>query len=138
MTIKIPENTLIVIADGEMAKLFKNTSSNNIRIKSMGDMSLDYLDGKGPSTLPPESSDKEIGEATSAKHIATDLYNRAHKGQFNHLVLVADPQTLGQIRPNLHDEVLNKLILEIPKTLTNSSIEDIERTLKSEAKSQAA
>lgn len=127
----VPKNTLIVIADGEIAKLFRNTAENGIKIQSVGDMNFNYLDDKGPSTLPPETSEKETGEATSAKHIATDLYNRAHKGEFNHLILVADPQTLGQIRPNLHDEVLDKIITEIPKTLTNSTIEDIEKILKS-------
>ena len=104
----IPKNTLIVIADGEVAKLFKNTANNDVKIESLGDMNFDYLENKGPSTLPPETSDKETGEATLAKHIATDLYKRAHEGQFDNLVLVADPQTLGQIRANLHDEVIQK------------------------------
>jgi protein required for attachment to host cells len=132
MSTKTPENALIVIADGETVKLFKNTAHNNIEIESAGDMPLDYLEDKGPSTLPPETSDQERDEATLAKHIATDLYNRVHKGQFEHLVLVADPQTLGQIRPNLHDEVLKRLLLEIPKTLTNSTLDDIEKILKSQ------
>lgn len=129
----IPENTLIVIADGEVAKLFKNTANNDVKIESLGDMNFDYLENKGPSTLPPETSDKETDEATLAKHIATDLYKRAHEGQFDNLVLVADPQTLGQIRANLHDEVVQKTISEIPKTLTNSTIDDIEKSLMAAA-----
>lgn len=131
---QIPQNTLIVITDGEQTKLFKNTAPNGIKIESIGDMNLDYLDDKGPSTLPPETSDKEKDEASQAKHISDDLYKRVHKGEYKNLVLIADPQTLGQIRPHLHDEVLKCLILEIDKTLTNSTMQDIEHTLESQAK----
>ncbi len=135
MTKKVPQDTLIVVADGEQAKLFKNTSNTEISIESIGDMDFGYLDEKGPSTLPPETSDKEVGEATFAKHIATDLYNRAHKGEFQNLIIAADPQTLGQIRPNLHDEVTNKIIFELPKTLTNSQTSDIVKSIEAELSS---
>lgn len=129
---KITDNTYVVVADGERAVLFTNTSNSEVHLEASGDMDFSYLVDKGPSTLPAEVSDKEIGEATFAKHIATDLYNRAHKGEFETLILIADPQTLGQIRPNLHDEVSDKIISEIPKTLTNSSIEDIQKTISTE------
>lgn len=132
MSMRIAKNTLIVVADGETAKLFRNVSGAKINIKTDGAMSLGYLDDKGPSKLPVETSDKEKDEATFAKHIATNLYEKAHKGDYEHLILIADPQTLGQIRPNLHDEVVKRIVLEIPKTLTNSTIEDIEKTLASE------
>lgn len=128
---KIKTNSLIVVADGEKAALFQNTSNSEINLKSLGEMELSYLDDKGPSTLPEEVSDKEIEEATFAKHIASDLYKRAHNGDFDQLVLIADPQTLGQIRPNLHHEVQQRLVGEIAKTLTNSPIEDIEKAIQS-------
>lgn len=130
MTKKIANNTLIVVADGEKATLFKNTSDSEVKLQSAGAMSVDYLNDKGPSGLPPETSDKEKGEATFAKHMATDLYNKVQGGDFDKLVLIADPQTLGQMRPHLHDEVTKRLILEIPKTLTNSTIDDIEKTIE--------
>ncbi len=53
-------------------------------------------------------------------------YNRA----FDHLILVADPGSLGEIRPLLHQEVTEKLVLEQAKTLINSPVEDIERSLR--------
>jgi protein required for attachment to host cells len=45
------------------------------------------------------------------------------------LALLADPGTLGEIRPQLHLEMTDKMVLEIDKTLINSSIDDIERTI---------
>ena len=54
---------------------------------------------------------------------------RAHRGEFEHLVIVADRQTLGQLRPSLHKEVQQRLVREVTKALTNSSIEDIETAI---------
>jgi len=42
---------------------------------------------------------------------------------------MADPQTLGQIRPTLHKEVKDRLISEIGKTFTNAPITDIQKAL---------
>ena len=47
-------------------------------------------------------------------------------------MLIADPTTLGRIRPLLHKEVQQRLIAEIGKTLTNAPLEDIERALKAQ------
>jgi protein required for attachment to host cells len=53
------------------------------------------------------------------------------KGAFDKLVLAADPDTLGEIRPLLHKEVLSKMLLSLDKTLTNSSVDHIERSIAS-------
>ena len=58
------------------------------------------------------------------------IYRRAQSGDFAALVLIADPQTLGQIRPSLHKEVQSRLVCEIAKTLTKASIVDIQGALK--------
>jgi protein required for attachment to host cells len=65
-----------------------------------------------------------------AKQLANELYRRVHSGNFAALVLIADPQTLGQIRPLLHKEVQDRLVSEIGKTLTHASIADIQKALK--------
>ena len=78
---------------------------------------------------PRESSDQETDEATFAKQLANELNRRALSGNFAALVLIVDPQTLGQIRRSLHKEVQDRLISEIGKTLTNASIADIQKAL---------
>ena len=45
------------------------------------------------------------------------------------LVLVADPQTLGRIRPQLHKEVQSRLVRDLAKDFTNAPLEDIQRAL---------
>ena len=53
----------------------------------------------------------------------------AHRGDFKEIVLVAPPLVLGEMRKKLHQEVADKVDGEIPKTLTNHAVVDIEKIL---------
>ena len=131
MTDKIPHNALVVVADGTGARFFRNAGHDNkISLSAEGEFNPTNLLDDGPAgKRPPESSNQETDEATFAKQLAKELYRRAHSGDFAALVLIADPQTLGQIRPTLHKEVQERLVSEVGKTLTKASIADIQRAL---------
>ena len=127
---KIPHDALVVVADGTGAKFFRNAGQDNkVSLKAEGEFKPTNLLDEGGSDMPTESSSKENDEATFAKQLGKELYRRAHSGDFAALVLIADPQTLGQIRPTLHKEVQERLISEIGKTFTNASIADIQKAL---------
>ncbi|ASJ76371.1 host attachment family protein [Granulosicoccus antarcticus] len=133
MTMKYPQNCLIVVADGTQAQLYRNTASDgSLELKKDSELEPVSLDDDGPSgSRPVESSQQETDEATFAKQLAHHLNRAAGKKQFNSLVLVADPQTLGQIRPIL-DKAVNELMhSEHAKTLTTASESDIVRSLMS-------
>jgi len=133
MNFSIPQNAFIVVADGNGATYYRNMNSSGIKIEKTGELNKGVNDGRGPAPVPIETSQNELKEANFAKHLADDLYARVHKGGIESIVLVADPQTLGQIRPSLHKEVLDIISGELDKTLTNSSILDIEKTLEKAA-----
>ena len=131
MTDKIPHNALVVVADGTGARFFRNSGQkSSVILRADGELQPAQLENEGPSgKRPHESTSQETDEATFAKQLAKELYRRAHKGDFASLVLIADPQTLGQIRPLLHKEVQSRLVSEHGKTLTRASLADIEKTL---------
>ena len=131
MADKIPHNALVVVADGTGARFFRNTGQDFKVSLALEDEfnPINLLDDGPAGHRPPESSKQENDEATFAKQLAKELYRRAHSGDFAALVLIADPQTLGQIRPSLHKEVQNRLVREVGKTLTKSSIADIQKAL---------
>ena len=131
MAEKIPHNALVVVADGTGARFFRNSGQElNVTLRADGDLKPADLENDGPSgKRPPESTGQENDEATFAKQLAKELYRRAHAGDFAALVLIADPQTLGQIRPLLHKEVQSRLVSEHGKTLTKATIADIQKTL---------
>lgn len=128
---RIPEGTLVVVADGEGARVFRNIGKGRaLSLKQDALLEVQNLNDEGPSGVsPPEQTGQQIEEATFAKQLAQQINDGALKNQYTHLVLVADPQTLGQIRPQLHKEVLQRLHGELAKTLTNAPLEEIESAL---------
>lgn len=122
-----PDRTLVVIATGEAATSFRIVSGS---LDHQTDWSPSDLAANGPAgKTPPELSAQDLNEATFAKQIAERLFKMAHAGEYDDLILVADPTTLGQIRPLLHQEVKDKLMFDQAKTLINSTVDDIERSL---------
>lgn len=128
----IPTDTLIVVGTGEGARYFRNRGDErDLNLQFDKKVGPDNLADEGPSgKSPPEQSDRESMEATFSKQLAERLYKIAQSGKADHIVLVLDPDSLGEVRPLLHKEVTDRLILELPKTLTNSPVEDIEKSLK--------
>lgn len=130
---KIPHQALVVVADGTGARMFRNSGhGTKVSLTVDGELKPSNLLNDGPAgKRPTESSAQEIDEAIFAKQLANELYRRAHSGNFAALVLIADPQTLGQIRPSLHQEVKDRLVVELDKTLTHAALDEIEKALTS-------
>ena len=128
---KIPAGAWIVVADGTGARLFENSGKGaTVSLKQLELLGPDKLTDAGPSGhRPPEQSAQATDEATFAKQLAHYLNSAALKQEFTDLVLIADPQTLGQLRPQLHNETTRRIIKEIAKTFTNSPLEDIQAVL---------
>ncbi|GLQ37636.1 hypothetical protein GCM10007908_12560 [Rhizobium albus] len=87
-------------------------------------------DAGGPHRSGVETTDwQQLGKERFAKEIAERLYKCAHANRFKELVIVAPPKVLGEMRDALHQEVLDRVVSEVPKTLTNHSIDKIENLL---------
>lgn len=128
---KIPAGTWVVVADGTGARLFHNVGKGaTVSLKQEKLLEPEDLEDDGPSgKRPSEQSRQANDEATFAKQLAHHLNAAALKQEFTDLVLMADPQTLGQLRPQLHNETTRRIIKEIAKTFTNAPLEDIESAL---------
>ncbi|OCW57888.1 host attachment family protein [Hoeflea olei] len=127
----VPHKTLIVVGTGEGANIYRNAGKGgDLKLHHEYDLEPGDLADEGPAGKePPDTSPKESMEATFAKILANHLYDQAQSHSFDDLILVLDPDTLGETRPSLHSSVTDKIMLELPKTLSNSKIEDIERSI---------
>lgn len=124
----IPRGAWVVVADGGRARLLQNVAdSGSLQLIQQRVIEPQNLDDDGPSGVQPQEI--EVDEATFAKQLARRLNDGALKNEYAHLVLIADPQTLGYMRPLLHKEALDRLVAEVGKTLTNSPLDEIERVL---------
>ncbi|MCA0031419.1 host attachment protein [Mesorhizobium sp. B263B2A] len=144
--IKLKHGVWIMVADGEKALFLRNAGDNkfpdlqvvqemeqeNPPTREQGsDSPGRYNDGPSAHRSAVEDTDwHRIGKERFADEIADRLYKLAHGGEFNEIVLVAPPMVLGSMRKKLHKEVEDKVIAEIPKTLTNHAIPEIEAMLR--------
>ncbi len=71
----------------------------------------------------------KLGKQRFAKEMAGMLYSAAHAGRFSKLVVAAPPGILGDLRKELHKEVADRVVAEVPKDLTNMPPYEIERVL---------
>ena len=127
----IPHNALVVVADGRKAILLRNEGKGGeVSLREEGRMSPVDLADDGPSGSRPESqTPRQTDEATFAKQLAEALYKKNQAGAFEELVLIADPQTLGQIRSAMHKNIEGSLVFTLAKDYTNHSITDINKAL---------
>ncbi len=145
---KLTNGTWVLVADGEKALILRNTTDGkhpNLEVvrKEEQDNPPDREqatdkpgraadNGPGQRTSLDETDFHQLAKDRFAQDLAELLYKRAHKGQFEKLVIVASPQVLGALRSELHQEVSDKVIAEIPKTLTNHPVQEIEAALAAE------
>jgi len=131
MRMTIPADTLVVVANGGFARVFRNVGDDKeLTLRQEALLEGMNIDDDGPGgAMPAESSASQIDEATFAKQLATGLNEDALGNRYEHLVLLADPQTLGRVRPLLHKEALRRMVGELAKDFTNAPLEDIERAL---------
>ncbi|TIS98893.1 host attachment family protein [Mesorhizobium sp.] len=144
--LKLKRGLWIVVADGEKALFLENRGDTqypdlqvvqemeqaNPATREQGsDRPGRYSDGPSVHRSAVEDTDwHRLGKERFADEIAERLYKLAHRGAFKEMVLIAPPQVLGDMRRKLHKEVAEKITVEIPKTLTNHTIIDIENLLQ--------
>lgn len=74
-----------------------------------------------------EADSRQIGEDRFAAETADTLNRMALEDRFRSLVVVAPPRTLGELRRSYHEELVKRLVGEVPKNLTNAPLDEIER-----------
>lgn len=124
----IPANTLVLVADGRSARLFRNAGDES-NLQLVQDTMLDDSAAMetGPSGNQPQEADRN--EMGFAHFLAQRLNQAALKHQFDHLVVAADSTTLGELRKQFHKEVTARTIAEIAKDWTNTPTNEITAAL---------
>lgn len=88
--------------------------------------------GHGQRSALDDTDWHELAKERFASELADMLYERAHKGAFDKIVLCLPPQAIGRLRDELHKEVQDKVVGEVTKLLTNHTVRDIEKIVKEE------
>ncbi len=130
---QLPKGATVAVADGEKLNLFRNTGDKaNPKLTALPAADVDS-DNKGSGARHQSSAanpdDSQVEEDSFAAGIAALLNRQVLDGQITHLVVIAAPRTLGELRKHYHKALSAVLVGEIAKDLTGHPIHDIERTI---------
>ena len=130
----IPHDTLLLVADGEKMMFLRNHGKGlqpEFQLESRQDRpDLPNTEGKsGTATGGGDQDYHKDEENRFAADLADQLRMRALAHDFEALIIVAPPRTLGELRKNLHTEVEKRVIMELAKEMTDRPIPDINAML---------
>ena len=129
---KISKGATVAVADGETLLMFTNTGEHDIKLQALphppigGENHSSGMRHQSSSANPGES---RMEEDSFAAATAAWLNGQVQSGKIAHLVVVAAPKTLGELRKHYHKNLSAKLLGELSKDLTGHSTADIEAAL---------
>lgn len=148
---QVPHNAFVLVADGRKLLFLRNEGDAdypNLTVEAAEehpnpatrDQATDAA-GRASSTTPAGGTSRagssmdptdfhQLEEDRFAAEAAAMLKTRALANDFEKLIIVAPPKTLGELRKHYHREVENRLAGEVAKDLTGHTIPDIEAALK--------
>lgn len=151
---QIPHDGYVLVADGQKMLFFRNEGDEtypNLEVVSAAEQKNDKASEQGTDqpgrsaagvgaagvgisvkagrSAYSETDFHKLEEQRFAVDAADMLKQRALANEFESLLIVAPPTTLGAMRPHYHKEVERRLIGEIPKDLTNHPVDEIERII---------
>ena len=125
----LSHNALVVVADGHQAVLLRNIAKYGIELQEQERIGPTHLQDESQGRQPEETTPRDEDEATFAKQLTERLNRMVLQNKVDELAVIADPSTLGVMRKNYHKMLEQKLVKELPKTLTSASAEEIARAL---------
>lgn len=145
---RIRTGTWVLIADGEKALFLRNDGDeqdldlNVVRHEEQDNPPDREQSANRPGRMPDTGVQQrsamddtdwhQLAKDRFADELADILYKSAHRGDFDHIVLTASPRVLGELRGKMHKEVADRVIMEIPKTLTNHPLDKVEKLIAEE------
>ena len=145
---QVPHKSFIVVADGEKMLFFRNQGDNDyVRLEVERKTEQDNPPDRDQKSDAPGRAISSMGNGRSgmeevdfhqleedrfAARTAELLKERALRNEFDSLIVVAPPRTLGELRKHYHKEVEKRLAGEIAKDLTGHPVEEIEKIIRAE------
>lgn len=149
----LANNTLVLVTDGRKTLFFRNQGDQNqidLRTEAFderedlpnSEMKTDAAGATAQSggfgrPAFEETDFHQQEEDRWAQAAAEAVNKRVLKNNFDQLVVIAPPKTLGLIRKKLHKEAERRLLCEIPKEMTGRPIPDIEALIVGETRAEA-
>jgi protein required for attachment to host cells len=142
---KIPHNAYVFVGDGRKALVLRNEGDGqSVNLKTERVFTDDNPPTHEQGTDRPGRSHSSVGAGRSsvsqtdwhdleehkfADEVAAKLEKMVRERGVEHLIVVAPPRTLAELRKSFHADVKKRIVAEIDKDLTKEPIDQIEKHL---------
>ena len=142
---RVSHNSYVVVVDGRKMLFFRNEGdATNLNLTVVHAEEQDNpadrdqkSDAAGRAASTHGASGSAMGETDFhqqeedrfAAETASMLKRRALAGEYQKLIVIAPPRTLGELRKHYHKEVSDRIEGELAKDLTSHPVADIEKIL---------
>jgi len=125
----LPIGTTVAVADGETLRLFHNTGVKPgvhlVEITAALPAPAHSGSGVRHHTGSANADGRRLVKDDFAAATAAFLNKLSLDGTIEHLVVVSDPRTLGEMRKHFHRDLRSKIIGELAKDFSRRPPEDI-------------
>ncbi|HEY9058610.1 MAG TPA: host attachment protein [Aurantimonas sp.] len=125
----LPNGTIVAVADGTTLKLFRNKGvETRLDLVFLDDPAITPVNPGSGSRHRSDSANPDGGrpaEDAVAAANAEYLNRLAVGGTLDHLFLIADPRTLGEMRKHFHAKLRDRIVGELSKDLVDHPVDDI-------------
>jgi protein required for attachment to host cells len=145
---RVPHNSFVLVADGKKMLFFRNDGDEVFpkleverkqehadlptREQKSDDAGRAFATSGAARHAYSETDFHQLEEDRFAVEAADLLRERALRNEYESLIVVAPPRTLGELRKHYHKEVEKRLTGEVAKDLTGHPVAEIEKILQSQ------
>lgn len=131
---KIPESAHVAVLDGERFLWLHNTGDAvHPQLEMIGTPDLDPTNrsqGKMRHSITTnQHTGNDLDEAAHVAAAADWMNHQAKTNRIDHLIVVADKRSLGELRRHYHVELEQRLVGEIGKVMTNQPVDEIAQAI---------
>ncbi len=130
----IPHGTIVALADGESLRILRNTGDENRPRLAEEDRPAIRPKGSDSgmrhhsSTANPDR--RQLSEDDRAAAMAAWLNQEVLAGRIRHLLVIAAPKTLGELRLHYHKALRETLVAELALDLAEATVERVSEALR--------
>jgi protein required for attachment to host cells len=129
----LPTGAIVAVADSKTVRLFHNTGVKPgvhlVEITTAPPAPAHSGSGARHHTGSTNPDARRLVEDDFAAATAAFLNKLSLDGTIEHLVVVSDPRTLGEMRKHFHRDLRGKIIGELAKDFSRHPLEDIAKLI---------
>ncbi|MFN3931482.1 MAG: host attachment family protein [Brevundimonas sp.] len=124
---KLSKGTLVAVVDGEKLALFENNGQQEISLTAKPTPEIaDRVSGAAGRASSEANPDNDTQAEDGFALGVTEVLNKwVLTNKVEHLLVIAAPKTMGQLRKGWHKETAARVVGEISKDLTGHTPEQI-------------